>query len=54
MKIKNRAKISALACSEAPGGHAQWSLRLLADQQVYLEFLKRNLYFFNTFFLFLP
>lgn len=32
-----KAKITALACSPAPGGHAQWSLRLLADKAVELE-----------------
>lgn len=32
-----RAKITALACSEAPQGHAQWSLRLLADKIVEAE-----------------
>ena len=31
-----RAKITALACSDAPDGHAQWSLRLLADRLVEL------------------
>lgn len=29
-----RAKITALACSDAPDGHARWSLRLLADKVV--------------------
>jgi putative transposase len=29
-----RAKITALACSEAPKGHARWSLRLLAEKAV--------------------
>ena len=29
-----RAKISALACSDAPEGHARWSLRLLAEKVV--------------------
>lgn len=33
-----RAKITALACSEAPDGHSQWSLRLLADKVVELGF----------------
>ena len=32
-----RAKITALACSEAPEGYARWSLRLLADKIVELE-----------------
>lgn len=31
---KTRAKITALACSEAPEGHAQWTLRLLAEKIV--------------------
>jgi putative transposase len=29
-----RAKITALACSDAPEGYARWSLRLLADKAV--------------------
>jgi transposase len=29
-----RAKITALACSTAPAGHARWTLRLLADKAV--------------------
>lgn len=33
----DRAKITSLACSDAPTGHAQWSLRLLADKAVELE-----------------
>jgi transposase len=31
-----RAKITALACSAAPEGHARWTLRLLADKAVEL------------------
>jgi putative transposase len=34
---ESRAKITALACSQAPVGHSQWSLRLLADRVVELE-----------------
>jgi putative transposase len=33
-----RAKITALACSQAPEGHARWTLRLLADRAVQLGF----------------
>ncbi len=33
-----RARITALACSEAPAGHARWTLRLLADKAVELGF----------------
>lgn len=35
-----RAKITALACSEAPAGHARWTLRLLADKAVELGFVE--------------
>jgi putative transposase len=40
-----RAKITALACSETPEGHADWSLRLLADKVVelgYCEHISHN------------
>jgi transposase len=33
---KHRAKITALACTDAPEGHAKWSLTLLADRAVEL------------------
>lgn len=33
-----RAKITALACSTPPAGHARWSLRLLADKAVELKY----------------
>ena len=29
-----RARLTALACSDAPEGYWQWSLRLLADKAV--------------------
>ena len=35
---EQRAKITALACSDAPQGHARWSLRLLADKVVEVGF----------------
>ena len=34
-----RAQITALACSDPPEGQAQWSLRLLADRMVELEYV---------------
>lgn len=40
-----RAKITALACSTPPEGHARWSLRLLADRVVelgYCDHLSHN------------
>lgn len=36
-----RAKITALACSEAPEGHARWHLRLLAEKAVELEYCEQ-------------
>ena len=38
---EDRAKITALACSEPPAGYARWSLRLLADKLVELEYVER-------------
>lgn len=37
---QQRAKITALACSEPPKGYAQWSLRLLADKAVELGYVE--------------
>lgn len=34
---EERAKITALACSDAPQGFGRWTLRLLADKVVELE-----------------
>ncbi len=34
------AHLVALACSEAPEGYSQWSLRLLADQMVELGYIE--------------
>ena len=39
-----RAKLTALACSDAPTGHARWSLRLLADKVVELGYCQRISY----------
>ena len=36
-----RAKITALACSEAPAGYGQWNLRLLAEKVVELDYCDR-------------
>lgn len=33
-----RAKVTALACSDAPSGHERWTLRLLADRAVDLHY----------------
>lgn len=35
-----RARITALACSDAPEGHARWTLRLLADKAVEHGFIE--------------
>ena len=33
---EQRAKVTALACSDPPKGHARWTLRLLADKAIEL------------------
>ncbi|CAN5591570.1 hypothetical protein BH10ACI1_BH10ACI1_33130 [soil metagenome] len=35
-----RARLTALACSDAPPGYARWTLRLLADKAVELGFVE--------------
>ena len=37
---ESRAQITALACSTPPEGFGQWSLRLLADKAVELQFIE--------------
>jgi transposase len=37
---KQQAAIVALACSEAPGGQARWTARLLANRAVELEVIE--------------
>ena len=36
---KTRAKLTALACTKAPDGHSQWTLRLLSNKAVELDFV---------------
>lgn len=40
IKPAAKAKITALACSQAPVGHARWTLRLLADKAVQMNFIE--------------
>ncbi len=40
IKPEAKAKITALACSQAPVGHARWTLRLLADKAVEQAFVE--------------
>ena len=40
IKAEEKAKLTALACSEAPEGHARWTLRLLADKAVEFGFIE--------------
>jgi transposase len=43
--VEEKARITALACSDAPEGYARWSLRLLADKAVemgYVESISHN------------
>jgi len=37
---EGEAHLLALTCSQAPAGHARWSLRLLADRMVVLEYVE--------------
>ena len=41
LKVDGRleAQLVAMSCSEPPSGHARWSLRLLADRLVELEYI---------------
>lgn len=41
---EQKARITALACSEAPVGHARWTLRLLADKAVEFGLVERVSY----------
>ena len=40
IKPEEKARITALACSDAPPGYARWSLRLLADKAVEMGYLE--------------
>ena len=40
IKPEEKARITALACSEAPAGRARWTLRLLADKAVEMGYLE--------------
>lgn len=37
---EQEARLLALACSQPPEGHARWTLRLLADRMVALEYVE--------------
>ena len=37
---EERAKITALACSDTPDGRAKWSLQMLADKAVELKLVE--------------
>jgi len=38
----DRAKITALACTDAPKGHLRWTMRLLADKAVELDYIEKG------------
>ena len=40
IKPEEKARITALACSDPPTGYANWTLRLLADKSVELGFIE--------------
>lgn len=37
LNLRQEAEVTVLACSNAPAGHARWTVRLLADQVVKAE-----------------
>jgi transposase len=37
LDLRQQAAVTVLACSEAPAGHARWTVRLLADRVVKAE-----------------
>lgn len=39
IKPEEKARLTALACSDAPSGYARWSLRLLADKSVEMGYI---------------
>lgn len=41
IKAEEKARITALACSEPPSGYADWTLRLLADKSVEFGFVQQ-------------
>jgi transposase len=41
LDLRSQAELTVLACSEAPAGHARWTVRLLADKAVELEIVDR-------------
>jgi len=41
IKGLDKAKVTALACSTPPPGHGRWTLRLLADKAVELEYVSQ-------------
>ncbi len=40
IKPEEKAKITALACSDAPSGRSRWTLRLLADKSVEMGYIE--------------
>ena len=40
IKPEEKARITALACSDAPSGFARWTLRLLADKAVQMGYIE--------------
>lgn len=39
IKPEEKARITALACSDAPAGYARWTLRLLAEKSVEIGYI---------------
>lgn len=41
IKPEEKARITALACSDAPSGYARWTLRLLSDKAVEMGYVEQ-------------
>jgi transposase len=41
IKPEEKARITALACSQSPSGYARWTLRLLADKSVEMGYVEQ-------------
>jgi putative transposase len=41
LDLRSQAELTVVACSEAPAGHARWTVRLLADKAVELGIVDR-------------
>jgi transposase len=41
LNVRQQAKVTVLACSDPPAGHARWTIRLLADKAVEVSIVEQ-------------